>query len=88
MATVRYSTMNGQIVAERRNGVRQAYVPDALGSTVALVDNTAAVTDRFGYWPYGEVRSHTGVSPTPFQFAGTLDRHREGWSLPVCERGP
>jgi RHS repeat-associated protein len=40
---------------------------------VALVDSsTGALTDTFEYWPYGEVRSRTGTTPTPFQYVGTL----------------
>lgn len=36
MATVRYTVINGHIIAEKRDGVRQFYSSDALGSTVAL----------------------------------------------------
>lgn len=69
MGTVRYTNINGRIVAEKRNGVRRLYVPDAIGSTTAMVEN-GTVTSEFKYWPYGEVRS--GTDPTPFQFCGTL----------------
>ena len=68
MGTVRYTTVNGEIIAEKRNGVRRLYVPDPLGSTVALLDNTQAQTDTFSYWPYGEEKSRTGTTPTPFRF--------------------
>ena len=53
-----------------RLGVRKDYVPDPLGSTVALLDNTQAVTDSWEYWPYGETRS--GSSATPFRFIRAL----------------
>ena len=43
MGTVRYTVIDGEVIAEKRNGVRSLYVPDPLGSTVALVDNTQAV---------------------------------------------
>ena len=39
-------------------------------STDALVDNTATVTDRFGYSAFGGEDSHTGSSTTPFRFVG------------------
>ena len=68
---VRYTVIDGEIIAEKRNGVRKQYVPDALGSTVALLDNTQTQTDTFTYWPYGEVASRTGTTPTPFQYVGT-----------------
>ena len=50
MGTVRYTTVNGEIISEKRNGVRSLYVPDPLGSTVALLDNTQTKTDTFEYW--------------------------------------
>src|SRR5687768_17043401 len=77
MATVRYTTIDGEIVAEKRDGVRRTYVPDPLGSTVALLDGAQTKTDSFSYWPYGEERSRTGTTPTPFQFAGTLGYYRD-----------
>ena len=70
--TTRYTVIDGEIIAEKRNGVRKQYVPDSQGSTVALLDNTQTPTDTFTYWPYGEVASRTGTTPTPFQFVGTL----------------
>src|SRR5207249_3052293 len=57
--------------------VRKLYVPDALGSTVALLDNTQAQTDTFAYWPYGEQRTRTGTTATPFQFVGTHGYYRD-----------
>jgi RHS repeat-associated protein len=71
MGTVRYTVVYGEIIAEKRKNVRKVYVPDPSGSTVALLDNTQAQTDSFSYWPYGEVRSSTGSTPTPFRFIGT-----------------
>ena len=77
MGTVRYTTVNGEIISEKRNGVRSLYVPDPLGSTVALLDNTQTKTDTFEYWPYGEVRTRTRVTATPFQYVGTLGYHQD-----------
>ena len=70
--SVVYATINGQIVSENRGGVISYYVPDNLGSTVALLDATGTVTDTFTYWPYGEIQSHVGSSVTPFTFCGTV----------------
>jgi hypothetical protein len=39
MGTVRYTVVNGQVIAENRNGVRKTYVPDPSGSTIALLDD-------------------------------------------------
>src|SRR5256885_15799384 len=81
MGTVRYTVIDGEIIAEKRNGVRSLYVPDPLGSTVALLDNTQAQTDTFGYWPYGENNGRTGATATPFQFVGTQGYYRDSASL-------
>ncbi|MCW3097626.1 MAG: repeat-associated core domain protein [Chthonomonadaceae bacterium] len=53
------------------------YVPDPLGSAVALLDNTQTQTDTFSYWPYGEVRARTGIVPTPFRFIGTQGYYQD-----------
>lgn len=45
----RYTVIDGEVIAEKRNGVRSLYVPDPLGSTRALLDNTQAQTDTFSY---------------------------------------
>lgn len=71
MATVRYTVINGQIVAEKRDGVRKFFSSDALGSTVALYSGLTK-TDAFTYWPYGETRTRTGTTATKYKFAGTL----------------
>ncbi|MBS1714938.1 MAG: hypothetical protein JST30_11445 [Armatimonadetes bacterium] len=71
----RYTVVEGEVVSEVRLGIRKDYVPDPLGSTVALLDNSQSVTDSWEYWPYGEVR--TGSSATPFQFVGTLGYYKD-----------
>ena len=79
-ASVVYSHFNGRLVHEDRGGVERGYVPDPLGSTVALVDDTGAITDEWTYWPYGEVSSHKGDSATPFTFVGTLGYFKDAVS--------
>lgn len=71
----RYTVINGEIIAEKRAGVRSLYVPDPLGSTRGLINNTQTQTDTFNYWPYGEQQSRTGATSTPFQFVGSLGYH-------------
>ena len=80
MPTTRYTTFDGEIVSENRGGVMRDYVPDPLGSTVALLDNTQAQTDTFSYWPYGESQTRTGTTPTPFQFVGTAGYYKDNTS--------
>lgn len=53
-------------------GVVSTYVPDTLGSTVALVNSSGAMTDRWEYWPYDEVVRRTGTSVTPLTFLGVI----------------
>ena len=67
----RYTVIDGEVIAEKRGGVRKEYVPDPLGSTVALLDNAQTQTDTFAYWPYGEEANRTGTTPAPFRFVGT-----------------
>ena len=77
MGTVRYTVVEGEVLAEKRNGVRSLYVPDPLGSTVALLTNTQTPTDTFSYWPYGEERTRTGTTSTPFRFLGSRGYYRD-----------
>jgi len=73
--SVAYTTINGQIVSENRNGVPSDYIPDALGSTIALLSDTHQITDSWTYWPNGQVRTRTGTNPTPHTFCGTVGYH-------------
>jgi RHS repeat-associated protein len=74
---VRYTTIGGEIVSENRVGVERDYLPDPLGLTVALLNSAQAKTDTFTYWPYGEVKTRTGTTGTPFQFVGTRGYYRD-----------
>ena len=78
MPTVSYLTVGGETLAETRGGAERDYLPDPLGSVAALLDPSQARTDAFLYWPFGEERSRTGSTPTPFRFVGTLGYHRDG----------
>lgn len=77
MATVTYTVVNEELLSENRAGTKRDYVPDPLGSTVALLDSTQAKTDTWTYWPYGEVKTRTGANATPFQFVGTLGYYQD-----------
>ena len=68
--TVPYTVANKQVIAEKRAGVRSLYSPDPLGSTIALLDSSQTKTDTWTYWPFGEVKTRTGATPTPFQYDG------------------
>lgn len=76
----RYTVLDGEVLAEKRAGARRELVPDPLGSTVALLHTSQAITDTFAYWPYGEERSRTGTTATPFSFVGALGYYRDSTS--------
>jgi len=78
--SVSYTTFIGKVCHENRSGSESFYVPDTLGSTIALVDSFGGTKDTFGYWPYGEVRLRTGTSQTPFTFLGSLGYYSDAVS--------
>jgi RHS repeat-associated protein len=80
MGTVRYTAVNGQILGESRGGSYKTYIPDALGSTVALKDSAGALTDTFRYWPYGEERARTGTTATALRSGGCIGYYRDSSS--------
>lgn len=77
----RYSVIDGEIIAEKRDGVRKMYMPDPLGSTRALLDSSQTKTDTMNYWPYGEIRTRTGSTETPFLYAGLQGYFSDSTSL-------
>jgi RHS repeat-associated protein len=71
MPVTRYTTVKGQIIAEKRGGTRSFYAADPLGSVAEVYDNSGTETAAYFYWPYGEVRDSSGTDLTPFTFCGT-----------------
>ena len=65
-----YTVLGGTVAAESRGGVRSRYVGDALSSPVALLNTSQAVSDKWSYWPYGEVTRLLGANPTGLLFVG------------------
>ena len=63
--TALYTNYDGMLVHEERDGVERAYVPDTLGSLIAEIDSSGAITYEADYWPYGEVRSESGWLEIP-----------------------
>jgi RHS repeat-associated protein len=86
MGTVRYTVVNGRVLGENRNGVKRDYLTDSLGSVMALVDETQTKTDTFTYWPFGEERTRTGTTPTPFRFGGTGGSYNDSTSRNYARR--
>jgi len=66
MATTYYYTVNSEIVGEHTAGQsRLDYLHDALGSVVAIVDQTPTVKATARYKPYGSDLATTGTVPSP-----------------------
>lgn len=65
MPVTNYHTVNGMLIGETSNGVRRGYLPDALGSVVATVDNDGSIENTYRYKPYGSLLAKTGSAPDP-----------------------
>lgn len=60
----------GDLICERRDGNTYTHHYDAQGSTIAITDETAAVTDSFAYNAWGEHLARAGGTNTPFRWIG------------------
>ena len=64
MGTTYYYTVNEEIIGEHTIGQsRLDYIPDALGSVVATVDQTLTVKSTARFKPYGADLATTGTQP-------------------------
>jgi len=72
-----YSNFGGMVVSETRGGVESDYICDTLGSTIGLMNSAGTMTDRWEYWPFGEVVSRTGTSVTPLTFLGVIGYYQD-----------
>jgi RHS repeat-associated protein len=60
----------GTLVGAREtSGALHYYLFDGLGSIVALVNPSGALSDTYAYEPYGKLLSSTGTTEDPFRFA-------------------
>lgn len=86
MSTVTYTIFSNVLLHESRDAVESDYVPDTIGSTVTTLIAGDKVSE-WTYWPYGEIRTTSGSSETPFLFVGTLGYyHGAGMGLYVRVR--
>ena len=58
------------LIGEETNGEFKTYHFDSRGSTVAITDETGAITDTFAYDTYGKLIARTGTSDVIFQYNG------------------
>lgn len=73
MPVTNYHTVNGMIIGETTSGVRRGYLPDALGSVVATVDDNGSIENTYRYKPYGSLLAKTGTAADPrFMWTGAI----------------
>ncbi len=63
---------------EAADGARHFYHFDEMGSTMFLTDDGAAITDTYGFSPYGEAAGRSGNTDNPFTFMGAYGVMQEG----------
>ncbi len=74
--TTRYTSLNGVVYSEDRDGTVRDYRHDTLGSVVATTSGST-VSDVTTYWPYGEVRTGPATTAYPFRFVGSLGYYQD-----------
>jgi len=89
-------TMTGlgidEIIARGDASGTYYFLPDGLGSTVALMDGTGAIHTEYTYAPFGETTRTGTVATNPFQFTGRendntgLYYYRARYYHPVLQR--
>jgi RHS repeat-associated protein len=60
------------------SGVTSSFLPDALGSAVALADSSGTVQTEYAYEPFGRTTATGASSSNPYQFTG---RENDGTGL-------
>ena len=72
MSVTTYTTVNGQILCQSKDGVVSHFVSDPLGSVVMVRDTAGNTVYEAEYDPYCNVQSETGTNPSEFGYVGTL----------------
>jgi len=72
VSTTTYTTVNGLILRQVKDGVVHNFVSDPLGSVVMVRDTSGNTVYEAEYDPYGNVQSETGINPYEFGYVGTL----------------
>ena len=82
----RYLRAADKMLAVFRGSDRRDFVADQIGSTRALLASGGAVTDRWEYFAFGAVRTHSGAdgmrylfAGEPFESRGLLSQNRARW---------
>jgi RHS repeat-associated protein len=67
---VKYYSFGGSAVAMRKSGTLLFLLSDHLGSSSMVIEQNGAVVATMKYWPFGGMRSSTGLMPTDKLFTG------------------
>jgi len=59
----------------------RVYHYDAVGSTIALTDESESISDSYAYASFGEVLNSSGASAQPFKYVGQYGVQDEGYGL-------
>ncbi len=71
----------GAVAQVEADGSVYYFHQDGQGSTLALSDTNAVVTDQWFYSPYGQVMNRTGSTTTPYQWIGGAGAFAESYGL-------
>ncbi len=72
MSVTTFTTVNGRILRQNKDGVVHNFVSDPLGSVVMVRDTSGNTVYEAEYDPYGNVQSETGTNPSGLGYVGTL----------------
>ncbi len=72
MSVTTFTTVNGRILRQNKDGVVHNFVSDPLGSVVMVRDTSGNTVYEAEYDPYGNVQSETGTNPSSLGYVGTL----------------
>lgn len=68
---VRFTNVAGRVIAHKESNTRLTHLFDAQGNTLALCTNSGTLSDKYKYFPNGEIRSSTGThTNNPARFGG------------------
>jgi len=62
-------------------GMTTSFLPDALGSAIALADSTGTLQTEYTYEPFGRTTSTSVSNINPFQYTGHTGRENDGIGL-------
>ncbi|MEC4896302.1 MAG: hypothetical protein SAL07_08300 [Oscillatoria sp. PMC 1051.18] len=73
------------LISQSRNGEKDFYQVDGLGSTRVLTDEMGVVSDTYDYDAFGEEIESTGESENSYRYAGEqFDEELEELSVVPC----